>query len=72
MARQPRPKVIATATRNSPANSEPEIQEQIRLRAYQLYEQRARTQGHELDEWLQAETELLAKAELLAKSRALA
>src|SRR5205807_2209076 len=32
----------------------------------------ARTQGHEIDEWLQAETPLLAKAELLAKSRALA
>jgi hypothetical protein len=35
----------------------PDLQEQIRLRAYGLYEQRGR-EGHELDDWLQAESEV--------------
>lgn len=35
----------------------PDLQEQIRLRAYGLYEQRGR-EGNELDDWLQAEAEV--------------
>jgi Protein of unknown function (DUF2934) len=35
-----------------------ELQDQIRARAYQLYEQRERDDGHDLDDWLQAEAEL--------------
>jgi hypothetical protein len=34
-----------------------ELQDQIRARAYQLYEQRGRDDGHDLDDWLQAEVE---------------
>jgi len=34
------------------------ITEQIQQRAYELYEQRGRTDGHELDDWLQAECEI--------------
>jgi hypothetical protein len=34
------------------------LDEQIRLRAYELYEQRGRQDGHELDDWLQAEGEV--------------
>lgn len=34
-----------------------ELQNQIRVRAYQLYEQRGRDDGHDLDDWLQAEAE---------------
>ena len=34
------------------------IEEQIQQRAYELYEQRGRTDGHELDDWLQAECEI--------------
>ena len=30
----------------------------IRQRAYQLFEARGRRQGHELDDWLQAEREI--------------
>jgi hypothetical protein len=37
--------------------SAPDLQEQIRLRAYGLYEQGGR-EGHELDNWLQAESEV--------------
>lgn len=29
------------------------------IRAYQLYEQRGRIEGHALDDWLQAEAEIL-------------
>jgi hypothetical protein len=35
-----------------------ELQDQIRARAFQLYEQRGRDDGHNLDDWLQAEAEL--------------
>ena len=35
-----------------------ELQEQIRRRPYELYEQRGRDDGHELDDWLQAESEV--------------
>ena len=34
-----------------------ELQDQIRARAYQLYEQRGRDDGHDLDDWLQAEAQ---------------
>jgi hypothetical protein len=34
------------------------IEQQIRQRAYELYEQRGRTDGHDLDDWLQAEREI--------------
>jgi hypothetical protein len=34
------------------------IQEQIRCRAYEPYEQRGRDDQHELDDWLQAESEV--------------
>jgi hypothetical protein len=39
--------------------SEPQdLDQQIRLRAYQLYEARGREDGHDLDDWLRAEEEL--------------
>jgi DUF2934 family protein len=51
-----------TATpRQSPVQvtrSTPDLQEQIRRRAYELYEQRGRDGGHELADWLQAESEV--------------
>jgi DUF2934 family protein len=34
-----------------------EREEQIRRRAYELYEQRGRIDGYALDDWLQAEAE---------------
>ena len=33
------------------------LQKQIRVRAYQLYERRRREDGHDLDDWLEAEWE---------------
>lgn len=41
------------------AVSEPQnLEENVRLRAYQLYEARGREEGHELDDWLHAEEEI--------------
>jgi hypothetical protein len=37
------------------------IEQQIQQRAYALYEQRGRTEGRALDDWLQAEYEIKGK-----------
>ena len=37
------------------------IEQQIQKRAYELYEQRGKTDGHDLDDWLQAECEIKGK-----------
>jgi hypothetical protein len=36
-----------------------QMNDTIRSRAYELYEQRGRADGHELDDWVQAESEVL-------------
>ena len=41
--------------------TETELQERIRLRAYDLYEERGREDGLDLDDWLRAESELSQK-----------
>jgi len=46
--------------------SEPALEEQIRLRAYELYEARGREDGHEVDDWLQAEAEVLGAGQKAA------
>jgi hypothetical protein len=35
-----------------------DVEEQVRLRAYQLYEERGRENGHEVEDWLRAEEEI--------------
>jgi hypothetical protein len=35
------------------------LQERIQQRAYELYEERGSQPGHELEDWTQAETEIL-------------
>ena len=51
--------IPSTSHKPKTRHSDPaDLQEQIRDRAYELYEQRNRTEGHELDDWLQAEREL--------------
>jgi Protein of unknown function (DUF2934) len=54
------------ATKKQPTTGISELQEfeleyQIRLRAYQLYEARGGEGGHELDDWLRAKEELTIK-----------
>jgi len=41
----------------------PNLEEQIRRRAYELYEERGRGPGHDLDDWLRAEAEITAKSQ---------
>lgn len=50
------PAIAAVPTSNAPNH------EQIARRAYEIYEARGQTTGHELEDWIQAERELLAKA----------
>ena len=38
-----------------------ELEYQIRRRAYELYEERGREDGHELEDWLRAEEEIREK-----------
>jgi len=38
-----------------------DLEERIRRRAYELYERRSREDGHETEDWLQAEAELAAE-----------
>ncbi len=45
--RTKRTKVIAIEPQN--------IEDEIRVRAYEFYEQRGRQHGHDLDDWLRAE-----------------
>jgi len=49
-SREPRPRKPNLPT---------DVEQQIRRRAYELYEQRDRVNGFALDDWLQAETEIL-------------
>jgi hypothetical protein len=45
-------------TTDQTAGSTSDLQEQIRRRAYELYEERGKDQGHDLADWLQAESEV--------------
>jgi tellurite resistance protein len=53
-------RITATSRQTSTqvTKSTQQLQEQIRRRAYEFYEQRGGEDGHELDDWLQAESEL--------------
>ena len=52
------------ATKTQPADVavDKNLEEQIRLRAYALYVDRGREDGHDLDDWLHAEAEFTAAA----------
>jgi hypothetical protein len=41
-----------------PTNAHPNLEEEIRRRAYELYEERGREHGHDLDDWVRAEAEV--------------
>lgn len=57
----------ATSPLSRMKNEPPEeIEEQIRKRAYELYYERGAEDGHDLDDWLRAETEVRGKAKAIA------
>src|SRR4029077_5600793 len=45
------------------ATSTTSLEEEIRIRAYQLYEERGYTPGHENEDWLVAEREILSRGD---------
>jgi hypothetical protein len=51
MKEVPRTTLAATA-------EPPNIEEEIRNRAFELFEARGRSEGHELEDWLRAEEEI--------------
>lgn len=52
-------KSIRKQARQDDASAYDELQTRIAERAYSLYEQRNREDGHALEDWLQAEREIL-------------
>lgn len=47
-----------TTTINQTTECSAEVNDRIRCRAYELYEQRGREDGHDLEDWLRAESEV--------------
>ncbi len=43
---------------NTNSESNPNLEEEIRYRAYQKYEERGRGDGHDVEDWLRAEAEI--------------
>jgi hypothetical protein len=52
------PQTPTSSTQIQETKSLGDPQEQVRSRAFELYELRGRDDGHDLDDWLQAESEL--------------
>ena len=46
--------------------AEADREEQIRLRAYELYEARGRGDGHDLEDWLEAEAKITGRSQRAA------
>lgn len=56
-ARKP-PAIVSSESQN--------LEEQIRGRAYELYQQRGKEDGHEAEDWLRAEGEIRGKERIAA------
>ena len=54
--------------RSGKASLQSDIEERIRRRAYELYAQRGWVDGFALDDWLQAEAELLGAQKSMVKA----
>ena len=52
------PTPLTSRKRKAQQTDPADLQELIRRRAHEIYEQRNRAEGHDLDDWLQAEAEL--------------
>jgi hypothetical protein len=63
-AQRTTPTLVKAENQTEPS---PEMLEQIRVRAHELFEQRGREEGHDLDDWLQAEAEVTQQS---AKTKA--
>jgi len=76
MATPKRARATSTTTRSKKAaaavpamenttqsQSQGNVEEVIRFRAYQLFEQRGRNHGHDKEDWLRAEVEVVSKSQ---------
>ena len=61
-----KPRSISESTPTETRLRTPELEEKIRARAYEIYEQHGRNEGHAIDDWLQAEGELTGESEIAA------
>lgn len=61
MAARPAEPAMIRPAETSTRTAGPELVEQIRARAYELFEQRGRLEGYDQQDWAQAEAEILAK-----------
>jgi len=58
----PKTGTTSSATAKKPrAAKTPPTREEIALRAYQIYQERGGSPGHELEDWTRAERELMGK-----------
>lgn len=63
------PKIGHSKPGISPARPDAQpIEEQVRLRAYELYLRRGGTDGNEMDDWLQAEADVKTGKDLEART----
>ncbi len=72
----PRPTETDVATKNPKSSGKlppaaaleasSDLLEQIRVIAYQMYEARGRADGHDLEDWLEAETQIRGAGQKLA------
>ena len=53
------PKGLNQDKASSEGHTQVELATEIRCRAYKLYEERGRADGHALEDWLQAEADLV-------------
>jgi Protein of unknown function (DUF2934) len=58
VATMPAPKLVEVKKKDSFAAN---LEQEIRIRAYQLYEERGYLPGHEDEDWLVAEQEILGR-----------
>jgi DUF2934 family protein len=56
-------KIMKPDSRNKPVATvdPPKIEEEIRKRAYELFEARGKEEGHELEDWFHAEKEITGR-----------
>jgi hypothetical protein len=52
---------LTSAENTETAKLPVKLEDQIRRRAYELYEQRGREDGHDMEDWLLAELEVVQK-----------
>jgi len=52
---------VSLVRKTSPLNTQSDLEAKIRVRAYELYQDRGSAPGLDLEDWLRAEREVLAR-----------